>query len=197
MLKALLATFTLPPKTLDQARATVDSSKAFAQSVTDLFSNAGLDLDTLLAAGPESLKAHLASLDNAEQIKSLTAQLATAQAAIDAKAGEVAAAAARATALEAIPAALGLPVAAAADAAAVAAALDTHVAKQVVLANAKAGHPPVQQIDIGATTAIEQLSDEAHLAAYEKLSGAEATAYLSAHSDALWRADITRRTRRS
>jgi hypothetical protein len=71
-----------------------------------------------------------------------------------------------------------------------------HVAKQTTLALAKTGHPPVAHIDANAAPAAEQLSDEAHLAAYEKLEGADARAYLSTHSQALWRADIARRTTR-
>jgi hypothetical protein len=147
-LSSVLSALGIKPKNLEEARLTIEPARASLESVAALFTTAGLNLEAFLGAGPESLKAHLASIDNAappEAIKS---------------------------------------------------AFAAHVAKQTTLALAKTGHPPVAHIDANAAPAAEQLNDEAHLAAYEKLEGAEARAYLSTHSQALWRADISRRTSR-
>jgi hypothetical protein len=114
-LSSVLSALGIKPKNLEEARLTIEPARASLESVAALFTTAGLNLEAFLGAGPESLKAHLASIDNAAQV---------------------------------------------------------------------------------AAPAAEQLSDEAHLAAYEKLEGADAKAYLSTHSQALWRADISRRTSR-
>ena len=189
----LLATLGLKPKNLEEARNAIEPAKATLDSVNALFTSAGLNLESFLAAGADSLKAHLASIDNAAQVATLTTDLATAKAALAKVDGEVLA---LSDVVQHITTAIALPVAKDAKVGDIKTAFETHVAKQVVLANAKAGHPPVQQIDPNAAPAAEQLSDEAHLAAYEKLEGAPARAYLAAHSEALWRADIARRTQR-
>jgi hypothetical protein len=192
---ALLAAVGLQPKTLTEARETLEPAKATLDSVNALFSTAGLDLETLLAAGPESLKAHLDSLSvKAEEYSSISAQLSDLTEKLTKSESD---AFVLSDALKHITTAIALPAPAAhTDVAAIKSAFDAHVQKQVVLANAKAGHPPVHQIDANAGPAAEQLTDEAHLAAYEKLEGTEAKAYLSTHSQALWRADIARRTTR-
>jgi len=165
-------------------------------AVTALFANAGLNFETLLAAGPESLKAHLASLDNAAQVAALTTDLATAKSQI---ATLTEASTSRLNTIGTygeLFAAIGITDLAKADAPAIKTAFESHVAKATTLALSKTGHPPVVHIDANAAPAAEQLSDEAHLAAYEKLQGAEAKAYLAANAEALWRADIARRTQR-
>jgi hypothetical protein len=57
----ILAALGNKPKTLSQAQENLEPAKATLDSVGELFANADLDLDTMLAAGPDSLKAHLAS----------------------------------------------------------------------------------------------------------------------------------------
>ena len=196
-LSSVLSALGLAPKTLDQAKTGLDQSKAFAESVNALFTSAGLNLETLLAAGPESLKSHLESLSGADEAlaeallenERLDTELAT-------KASELSALSDQLSASHGILTQIGVNVTHTATPDEITAAFSAHVAKQVTLANAKMGHPPVQQIDPNAAPAAEQLSDETHLAAYEKLEGAPARAYLAAHSEALWRADIARRTAR-
>ena len=79
-LSSVLSALGLAPKTLTEARGTLDTSKATLESVAALFTTAGLNLEAFLGAGPESLKAHLASLDNAAQVAALSIDLASARA---------------------------------------------------------------------------------------------------------------------
>lgn len=196
-LSSVLSALGLAPKTLTEARGTLDTSKATLESVAALFSSAGLNLEAFLAAGPESLKAHLASLDNAAQVAALSAELTSTKSALETKAGEIASLEASLAARTAVLSTLGIAELQTADTPeAIKNAFAAHVAKQTTVALAKTGHPPVAHIDANAAPAAEQISDEAHLATYEKLEGAEARAYLSTHSQALWRADIARRTTR-
>ena len=196
-LSSVLSALGLAPKTLTEARGTLDTSKATLESVAALFTTAGLNLEAFLAAGPEALKAHLASIDNAGQVASLSLELASAKSALETRAGEVASLEASLAARTSVLSTLGIAELQTADTPeTIKSAFAAHVAKQTTLALAKTGHPPVAHIDANAAPAAEQISDEAHLAAYEKLEGAEARAYLSTHSQALWRADIARRTTR-
>ena len=89
-LSSVLSALGLAPKTLTEARGTLDTSKATLESVAALFTTAGLNLEAFLAAGPESLKAHLASIDNAAQVAALSLELASAKSALETRAGEVA-----------------------------------------------------------------------------------------------------------
>lgn len=72
---ALLTSLGIAPKTLPQAQYLLAPAKAQLDSIAALFTAAGLPLEEMLAAGPDSLKAHLASLDQSETIKELTANL--------------------------------------------------------------------------------------------------------------------------
>ena len=175
MLKALLATFSAAPKTLDQARHGIDQSKAFADSVNTLFVNANLSLETLLAAGPESLKAHLASLagDDAAlaalqtERDGLSGQLTLAQTALAERTALV-------TAHADLLKTLGLDTTAATTPEALRPALDAHVSKQVTLALAKTGHPPVQHIDGAAVKAQSMTRGE-----WNKLPSAQGMAFIN------------------
>lgn len=163
------------------------------EPVAALFDHAGLDLDTLLAAGPESLKAHLASLDNAEQLNTLIGDLASAKSALDAKSADITALKGSVEAATNIFNIIGLSdtVSADADSGAIKTAFADHVSKQVTLAQAKAGHPPVHQIDANASPAA--IAGEAHLKAYEALPrGPEKTAYFAQHESAIWAAACAR-----
>jgi hypothetical protein len=64
----LLAAVGLAPKTLPQAKETLDTANATLDSVAALFEAAGLNLEQMLAAGPDALKAHIESIDNAEEL---------------------------------------------------------------------------------------------------------------------------------
>ena len=78
-LSTVLASLGLKPKNLEEARNAIEPARATLDNVNALFAAAGLNLETLLAAGPESLKAHLASLDNAAQVATLTEDLGRAK----------------------------------------------------------------------------------------------------------------------
>jgi hypothetical protein len=184
-LSSLLVTLGLKPKNLEEARNAIEPAKATLDNVNALFTAAGLNLETLLAAGPESLKAHLASLDNAAQVSALTADLATAKAALSKSDGEVVA---LSDVVQHITTAIALPVAKDAKVGDIKTAFETHVAKQVVLANAKAGHPPVQQIDADAAAATAAASDEAIAKEYSAMpAGTERLAFYGKHAAALQR----------
>lgn len=80
----LLAKIGLAPKTLAEARDLTTDAKATLDSVGALFAAAGLNLDAMLEAGPESLKQHLDSISDAGdeavgRAAELEARLETAQ----------------------------------------------------------------------------------------------------------------------
>jgi hypothetical protein len=58
----LFGTQSADAKTLDQSRAQLASAKTSAEQVAALFTTAGIDLDALLAAGPDALKTHIAEV---------------------------------------------------------------------------------------------------------------------------------------
>jgi len=185
MLKALLATFSAPPKTLDQARHGIDQSKAFASSVETLFANAGLNLETLLAAGPDSLKVYLAGFDGDD------VALAALQTERDGLAGQLTLAQAQLTAHADLLKTIGLDTAAATTPEAVKPALEAHVAKQVTLALAKTGHPPVQHIDPTAPANKTAADADLHAAWKALPTGSEErAAFFALHQAAIWRHGI-------
>jgi chromosome segregation ATPase len=61
-ISALLSALGLAPKNLPEAAAKLTPAKQTLDSVAALFTAAGLDLDAMLATGPDALKAHLDSL---------------------------------------------------------------------------------------------------------------------------------------
>jgi hypothetical protein len=142
MLNALRAAFGLAPKTLDQARGTLES--AFTAQVEALFASAGLNLEQLLAAGPESLKAHIASLDDStelaealqenERISAELTQLQTQNAKLQTDSAAV----------NAALSATGITFAKPEE---FAAALSAHISKATTLELAKSGHPPVPHVE--------------------------------------------------
>jgi len=75
MLSKLRELFTAPAVSLAAARETIEQSRQTLDSVNALFTAAGLNLEQMLAAGPDALKAHLASLDQADTVATLQAQL--------------------------------------------------------------------------------------------------------------------------
>lgn len=150
-----LASLTGRPKNFDAAAASLIEAKTQLDSVNALFSAAGLNLDQLLAAGPDSLKAHLASLDNSDQIKALTertekleseAKALTENTAAQVKAVE--AITAQLSAFNSIASTIGLATTEGMKSTPdqITAAFSAHVAKQTTLALAKTGHPPVTVI---------------------------------------------------
>jgi hypothetical protein len=154
----LLSAIGLAPKTLDQAKATIDTAKPALDSVASLFAAAGLDLDTMLAAGPDSLKAHLASLTAKD------AELATAQAKVFALEASLTATGTELTDLKGAHAQLTVThsglcqsINFTADAKgadgkplAFADAFKSHVAKEAAMLLAKDGRPPVAHVSANA-----------------------------------------------
>jgi hypothetical protein len=143
MLSKLLSALGLAPKTLDQAHATLTEARATLDSVNALFAAAGLNLEQLLAAGPESLKAHLDSLDDSEAFaeallenENLSAQVAALTTARDALTAQLAA-------FGQISTALGITLTADTKPEAIAAAFDQHVSLATTRELAKTGVPPV------------------------------------------------------
>lgn len=179
-----LALFSAQPKTLDQAKGTLDASKGFADSVSSLFAAAGLDLDKMLAAGPDSLKAHIDSFKAADE------QLAKANEAIAKHGEEVAklnqslvAASDEVKKFSEVFASIGYV---AADGADMKESFHAHVKQQAALELAKIGHPPVQKVDPNAT-GVAQKSDKEHYLVYAGMpAGPEKTAYFAKHGEAIW-----------
>lgn len=91
----LLSALGIAPKNLAEAHHALAPAKQTLDSVSALFTAAGLDLDAMLAAGPDALKAHLDSL------RASDAQLAEAQAKIATLETDLAASAANLTQAEA------------------------------------------------------------------------------------------------
>lgn len=140
---AVLSALGLAPKTLPQANETLTKAKGTLDSVAALFTAAGLNLEQMLAAGPDSLKAHIDSLDNAEELAAALQENERLDAALK-TAGEQMEAAGKLQAahLECFKA-IGLTPdnnALAVDQ--VKTSFADHVSKQTTLALAKTGHPP-------------------------------------------------------
>lgn len=171
-LSDLFTALGIAPKTLPQAKETIDTTKATLDSVAALFTAAGLNLEQMLEAGPDSLKAHLELIDT-------SAELTEALAANDALTAEKASLGETlvqrdSTLLACTEAftAIGLAgITNRTPGAEVKSAFDAHVAKQVTLANAKIGHPaPVAIVDdITPAKTASAVSDAQILADYEKL----------------------------
>lgn len=153
-----LASLVNKPTTLTAAHTIVDGAKAQLDSVSALFSAAGLNLETMLSAGPDALKAHLASLGAADAaLATATARIneltAAASAATTAHAIALAAASTefhalntKLTASHSVLTALGLDPKAAIDEPAAKKAFTAHVQKAANLELAKSGHPPIREV---------------------------------------------------
>lgn len=202
---ALLAAIGLAPANLEQAKATREAAAATLTKVNAMFYAAKLDLEKMLEAGEDSLKAHLASLDQSETIATLTKSAADAKAALETATAQLAKDATRITELTAVAdsrgkllASLGLDVTQAVDEKSAAEAFKAHVEKQAAAVLAKDGRPPVSHVSKDALkekpAASAQLTDAEHLAAWEKLpeGSKERADYAAKHYDALMRAASSR-----
>lgn len=147
--KEILASLGLAPKTLDQAKATIDSTKPALDSVAALFTSAGLDLDSMLAAGPDSLSAHLASLSAKDtELAAAQAKVSNLEGQLSVKDVELVSAKAKLNDLTAQLASVGFNITASQDGSPVdiKTSFTTHVTTQAALILAKDGRPPVDQI---------------------------------------------------
>jgi hypothetical protein len=140
--KEFLSALGIAPKTLDQAKATIEGAKPALDSVAALFSAASLDLDAMLSAGPDSLKAHLDSLSaNDALLATAQARVTELESNLTARAGELTAAQAAVTDLHAQLSAVGFNAKESKD---IKADFSAHVAKESALLLAKDGRPPVK-----------------------------------------------------
>lgn len=194
-LSDILAKVGLAPKNLNEAREIIEPAKATLDSVAALFTAAGLDLDALLAAGPDSLKAHLDGLSakDAElaasqaSVMDLTAKLLNASKARDEFS-------ATATATAELLSTIGLKLEASVKPEEVKPAFEKHVSLRAAELLAKTGTPPVANVIEGEAKPEAVLTDADHLAAYEALpfGSKERADYSAKHFNAIQRADRAR-----
>lgn len=192
----LLATIGLAPKTLPQAKETIDSAKATLDSVAALFTAAGLNLETMLAAGPDALKAHLDSLDNAEELATALGEAKRLEALLTATDTKLKDAVCQIAAANTILSEIGLsPLASGLTPEKAKEAFSAHVSKQTTLALAKTGHPPAH-VPAADTTLVAAKSDADLAKEYEALPRGEAkSAFYAKHEQALWRHEKSTRNR--
>jgi hypothetical protein len=138
----LLAAVGLAPKTLPQAKETLDTAKATLDSVAALFAAAGLNLEQLLAAGPDALKAHLDSIDNAEELATALEEAGRLDEQLTAAEAKLADSTAQLASHATIFAAVGFKPTSDASPERIKTAFEAHVSKATTLALAKTGHPP-------------------------------------------------------
>lgn len=149
---AVLSALGLAPKTIDQAKGSLASAAQTLESVSALFTTAGLSLEQMLTAGPESLKAHLASLSAKDgelaaalaKVTALEAQAVTDAAKILGEAAKVTAANARADALIAALAPVGIKADTKTEE--FSALLTKHVKEQAAVVLSGTGHKPVSEV---------------------------------------------------
>ena len=141
MLEKLRTLFASSPKTLPQATETITEARATLNSVGALFDNAGLNLEQLLTAGPDALKAHLESIDNTEELAEALQENEALSKNLEDANGHIGTLTANATAFLSVFSAVGFE---GADIKAdeFKTKFDAHVSKQTTLALAKTGHPP-------------------------------------------------------
>ena len=197
---ALLTSLGIAPKTLPQAQDLLTPAKAQLDAVAALFTAAGLPLEEMLAAGPDSLKAHLASLDQSETIAALNKsnrdlmdQVAALGSELSASGESLKALTAQNYAFAYLAETIGIK---ATDTAptpeAIATAFKSHIEKSASALLAKDGRPPVAHVAHGTVEKkpAAQLSDAEHLAAYLALpdGSRERMRYGATHFDAIQRA---------
>jgi hypothetical protein len=183
--------FSKPATSLQAAAAINTDAKTALDSVEALFTAAGLDLPKLLEAGPDSLKAHLASLDLSADLKAKEQALGEATAKLtDIEAKLTAAEASSKTAADLLSS-IGFSVNATADDKPIdiKTSFASHVEKAAATLLAKDGRPPVEHIDPNAGKPEAKASDAELLAQYEKLpAGPDRLAFFAKHEQAIWRA---------
>lgn len=200
---ALLASIGLLPKNPEEAKATREAAAATLARANDMFASAGLNLEQMLEAGPDALKAHLASLDQADAIKALEGKVSAAEASVTDLTGKLSAAETdHGVTKEALKthadllAATGFKAEPTAKADDVKKAFNAHVEKAAALVLAKDGRPPIAHANSDGfviVTCEANLTDEQHLAAWEAMQPGDArTAYSAKHHEAILRADRAR-----
>jgi hypothetical protein len=138
----LLAALGLAPKNLPQAKEAIDGAKATLDSVNTLFEAAGLNLEQMLAGGPDALKAHIESVDLGEELAEVLQENERLSAEIQTATASGLALNSQLSALNSVVAAIGLTPAATLKPEEITTAFDRHISKATTLALAKTGHPP-------------------------------------------------------
>jgi hypothetical protein len=138
----LLAALGLAPKNLPQAKEAIDGAKATLDSVNTLFEAAGLNLEQMLAGGPDALKAHIDSVDLGEELAEVLQENERLSAEIETATASGLALNSQLSALNSVVAAIGLTPAATLKPEEITTAFDSHISKATTLALAKTGHPP-------------------------------------------------------
>lgn len=197
-LSALLALVGIAPKNPDEARAVREASKMKLEEFAAMFSAAGLDAEQLLAAGPDSLKAHLVSLDQKETIAALEQQVAQAATARDTLNAQLSTlnsdldvTRAALDAHKDLLAATGFKAEASAKPEELKAAFAAHVARAATAKLATLGHPPVAEVQPEQVAAAVDADAAALQAwqAYNKFAAGskEKAEFYEANADAIWR----------
>lgn len=175
-LSQILSIVGLAPKDLEQARSTIEPAKAALEQVNALFTNAGLNLEAMLEAGPDALKAHIASIGESNE------ELAAALVEVESLNGELSALEAKFDLVKKAVAETGFDIENASD---VKAAFADHVKKAAAIELAKVGHPPVAVIPAGSASATDA-EIFAQLKAMQP--GEERLAFYAKHEAAIRRA---------
>jgi hypothetical protein len=132
-------------KNLLEAKSQLDSAKASAEQVAALFTAAGLDLDALLAAGPDSLKAHLEGLaGDDEALATALLEVEQLEAKVETVTAEAAAANAKFSAVSSVFPVVGVTNETTPEQ--YGAIFADHVKKAAALELAKTGHAPVAEV---------------------------------------------------
>lgn len=170
MLTKILSALGVAPKNLPQASETIGTAKATLEQLNALFAAAGLDAETMLAAGPDSLKAHLASLDQGGEVTKLGADLTAARSEIESlkasateNAAKLTAATQTVSTAQTLFASVGFTgeLSTSTDPKALRAKFANHVKEQAALELAKAGH----------ATGVKEVATETITTAAAGLSG--------------------------
>lgn len=174
----LLSAVGLKPKDLEQARTALEPAKATLESVAEMFTQAGLDLDAMLTAGPDSLKAHLDTLKAADmalaKLEDENEQIKTQLAATETKVATYVAA------FDAVGFKFG-------EKSDVKADFAEHIKKAAAVELAKAGHPPVPMVPENKPDAGQ--TDKELAAAWKAMPhGTERLQFFAKHEAAIRRA---------
>lgn len=186
MFSKILSALGVAPKTLPQATETLGEAKNTLDSVAALFTAAGLNLEQMLAAGPDALKAHLESIDNTEELAAALQENERIEAELAADHATIEALNANLAGHTEILTMIGIPAPSAlSDPTKIKTAFETHVSKQTTLALAKTGHPPAH-VPAAEPTASAPTSDADLAKEYQAMrAGPERLAFYSQHEVAL------------
>jgi hypothetical protein len=175
-----------PSKTLALANDQLAAASARHEATAALFATAGLDLEAMLAAGPDSLKAHLAALTaRDEELAAAKASLAEHAVALATARADHEQTAATAQAQAQLLASIGFD--SARPAADLPATFAQHVALRATELLAHRGHPPLAAAGPGPDPATTATASTAAFEKYRTMPrGPERDAFFAANAEAIW-----------